>query len=205
MKIVFATNNKHKLEEIRDILGERFEVLSLSDIECNVDIPETGTTLEENAAIKADYIFRNYGLSVFADDTGLEVEALNGAPGVYSARYAGGEGHDSEANMKKLLFELAEKKNRKARFRTAIACILQKKDNKENNEPTPLLFEGIVDGEITTEKRGESGFGYDPIFRPIGYDKTFAELGNEIKNKISHRARAVEKLANYLKGIAAEK
>ncbi len=205
MKIVFATNNKHKLEEIRDILGERFEVLSLSDIECNVDIPETGTTLEENAAIKADYIFRNYGLSVFADDTGLEVEALNGAPGVYSARYAGGEGHDSEANMKKLLFELAEKKNRKARFRTAIACILQKKDNKENNEPTPLIFEGIVDGEITTEKRGESGFGYDPIFRPIGYDKTFAELGNEIKNKISHRARAVEKLANYLKGIAAEK
>ncbi len=205
MKIVFATNNKHKLEEIRDILGERFEVLSLSDIECNVDIPETGTTLEENAAIKADYIFRNYGLSVFADDTGLEVEALNGAPGVYSARYAGGEGHDSEANMKKLLFELAEKKNRKARFRTAIACILQKKDNIENNEPTPLIFEGIVDGEITTEKRGESGFGYDPIFRPIGYDKTFAELGNEIKNKISHRARAVEKLANYLKGIAAEK
>ncbi len=205
MKIVFATNNKHKLEEIRDILGERFEVLSLSDIECNVDIPETGTTLEENAAIKADYIFRNYGLSVFADDTGLEVEALNGAPGVYSARYAGGEGHDSEANMKKLLFELAEKKNRKARFRTAIACILQKKDNKENNEPTPLIFEGIVEGEITTEKRGESGFGYDPIFRPIGYDKTFAELGNEIKNKISHRARAVEKLANYLKGIAAEK
>ncbi len=205
MKIVFATNNKHKLEEIRDILGERFEVLSLSDIECNVDIPETGTTLEENAAIKADYIFRNYGLSVFADDTGLEVEALNGAPGVYSARYAGGEGHDSEANMKKLLFELAEKKNRKARFRTAIACILQKKDNKENNEPTPLIFEGIVEGEITTEKRGESGFGYDPIFRPIGYDKTFGELGNEIKNKISHRARAVEKLANYLKGIAAEK
>lgn len=205
MKIVFATNNIHKLEEIRDILGERFEVLSLSDIECNVDIPETGTTLEENAAIKADYIFRNYGLSVFADDTGLEVEALNGAPGVYSARYAGGEGHDSEANMKKLLFELAEKKNRKARFRTAIACILQKKDNKENNEPTPLIFEGIVEGEITTEKRGESGFGYDPIFRPIGYDKTFAELGNEIKNKISHRACAVEKLANYLKGIAAEK
>lgn len=205
MKIVFATNNKHKLEEIREILGERFEVLSLGDIECNVDIPETGTTLEENAAIKAEYVFRNYGLSVFADDTGLEVEALNGAPGVYSARYAGGEGHDSEANMKKLLFELSGKTNRKARFRTAIACILQKKDNEENKDTATLIFEGIVEGEITTEKKGESGFGYDPIFRPIGYDKTFAELGNDIKNKISHRAHAVEKLACYLKSIAAEK
>lgn len=205
MKIVFATNNKHKLEEIREILGERFKVLSLSDIECNVDIPETGTTLEENAAIKAEYIFSNYGLSVFADDTGLEVEALNGAPGVYSARYAGGEGHDSEANMAKLLAELSGKTNRKARFRTAIACILQEKDKEKNKETTPLIFEGIVEGEITSEKKGESGFGYDPIFRPIGYDKTFAELGNDIKNKISHRAHAVEKLASYLKDIATEK
>ena len=201
MKIVFATNNKHKLEEIRSILGESIEVLSLKDIGCDVDIPETGTTLEENALQKAQYIYDNYHLSVFADDTGLEVDALNGAPGVYSARYAGGEGHDSEANMTKLLKELGENNNRHARFRTVIALI-EKKDVcpcgctsiKEIHR-----FEGIVEGEIIRERRGGEGFGYDPIFQPEGYDKTFAELGMDIKNHISHRARAVTKLAEYLR------
>lgn len=192
MKIVFATNNKNKLSEIKEILGSNFEVLSLSDINCHVDIPETGTTLEENACIKAEYIYKNYGLSVFADDTGLEVEALDGAPGVYSARYAGGEGHDSEANMQKLLHELEGKENRKAQFRTAIAYI-----PAETGQP--IIFEGVCKGEIIKEKRGASGFGYDPIFMPEGHDMTFAELGHEIKNKISHRAIAVEKFAGYLK------
>ena len=200
MKIVFATNNKHKLEEIRSILGESIEVLSLKDIGCDVDIPETGTTLEENALQKAQYIYDNYHLSVFADDTGLEVDALNGAPGVYSARYAGGEGHDSEANMTKLLKELGENNNRHARFRTVIALI-EKKDVcpcgctsiKEIHH-----FEGIVEGEIIRERRGGEGFGYDPIFQPEGYDKTFAELGMDIKNHISHRARAVAKLCEFL-------
>lgn len=195
MKIVFATNNKNKLAEIRNILGETFEIVSLQDIGCNVDIPETGSTLEENAMQKARYVYDNYGLSVFADDTGLEVDALGGAPGIYSARYAGGEGHDSEANMTKLLAELGDNTNRKARFRTAIALLL----NGETT--TEMLFEGIVDGEIISERRGGEGFGYDPIFQPDGYDKTFAELGLDIKNKISHRARAVQKLVEYLKSI----
>ena len=156
-KLVFATNNAHKLDEIRAILGSKVEVLSLKDIRCDADIPETADTLEGNAALKAEYIYRHYGLDCFADDTGLEVEALNGAPGVYSARYAclieGGEKH---------------------------------------------LFEGIVKGSIIEEKRGDSGFGYDPIFVPEGYTETFAEMGNEEKNKISHRARAVEQLCKYL-------
>ncbi len=189
MRIVFATNNQHKLEEIRQILGDNIEVLSLGDIGCHVDIPETGTTLEANALQKAQYIYDHYHMDCFADDTGLEVEALHGAPGVYSARYAGGEGHDSEANMTKLLHELANYNNRKARFRTVIALI-QQGEVKE--------FEGIVNGEITHERSGAAGFGYDPIFRPDGYDKTFAELGNDIKNHISHRARATQKLADYL-------
>lgn len=196
MKIVFATNNKNKLAEIREILGNAFEVLSLNDINCHVDIPETGTTLEENAAIKAEYIFKNYGMSVFADDTGLEVEALGGAPGVYSARYARGEGHDSEANMRKLLHELEGKDNRQARFRTVIAYI---PSGESKDGIKPMLFEGVCKGEIIKEKRGGSGFGYDPIFQPEGYDRTFAELGHEIKNKISHRAKAVGKFAEYLK------
>ncbi len=200
MKIVFATNNKNKLEEIREILGNKYEVLSLKDINCNVDIPETGKTLEENAIIKAKYIFDNYDISVFADDTGLEVDALNGAPGVYSARYAGGEGHDSEANMNKLLSELNGNDNRKARFRTVIAYIQKSKKQQEGsqNNIKPLLFEGIVEGKITTEKKGNSGFGYDPIFQPEGYNYTFAELGHDIKNKISHRARAVRQFVEYL-------
>lgn len=211
MKIVFATNNKHKLDEIRSILGDSIEVLSLKDIACNVDIPETGKTLEENALQKAQYVYDNYHIDCFADDTGLEVEALDGAPGVYSARYAAlpdnpvkSEGaassHDSEANMTRLLYELNSKDNRKARFRTVIALI-QKKDVcpcgctsiKEIHK-----FEGIIEGEIIQERRGGEGFGYDPIFQPDGYDETFAELGMDIKNHISHRARATQKLAEYL-------
>ncbi len=192
-KIVFATNNKNKLAEIREMLaGSGIEILSLADINCHADIPETSPTIEGNAVQKARYVYDNYGMSCFADDTGLEVKALNGAPGVYSARYAGGEGHDSEANMAKLLAELDGKADRTARFRTAIALILK-------GDSEPKLFEGIVNGEITTAKRGGEGFGYDPIFRPDGYDKTFAELGHEIKNKISHRAKAVALLVEYLK------
>jgi len=188
MKIVFATNNLHKLSEIRQILGDKVEILSLKDIGCDVDIPETGTTLEANALQKAQYIYDHYNMDVFADDTGLEVEALNGEPGVYSARYAG-EGHDSEANMSKLLKELGENNNRKARFRTVIALI-QKGEVHE--------FEGIVNGEIIRERRGGEGFGYDPIFQPDGYSQTFAELGTDIKNQISHRARATQKLCAFL-------
>lgn len=195
MKIVFATNNKNKLSEIRSILGKEIEILSLNDINCHVDIPETGSTLEENAKQKAEYIYKNYGMNVFADDTGLEVDVLDGAPGVYSARYAGGKGHDSEANMTKLLSKLGENNNRKARFRTVIALYEQSNDTAK---PAIHEFEGIVNGTIIKERRGCKGFGYDPIFEPSGYDKTFAELGNDIKNKISHRAKAVEKLAQYL-------
>lgn len=188
-KLVFATNNAHKLEEIRAIWGDKVEVLSLKDIQCDVDIPETADTLEGNAVLKAEYIYRHYGLDCFADDTGLEVEVLNGAPGVYSARYAGGEGHDSEANMRKLLAEMEGKTNRKAQFRTAI-CLIE--GGAEH------LFEGVVKGEIIEEKRGASGFGYDPVFMPEGYTETFAEMGSEEKNRISHRARAVQALCAYL-------
>lgn len=189
MRIVFATNNSHKLDEIRNILGSSFEVMSLNELGCHDDIPETGTTLEENARQKAQYIYDKYHCNVFADDTGLEVDALGGEPGVYSARYAGGEGHDSEANMTKLLKNLEGEDNRKAQFRTVIALILDGKTS---------LFDGIVKGEIIKERRGGEGFGYDPIFQPEGYDKTFAELGNDIKNTISHRAIAVKALAEYL-------
>ena len=198
MKIVFATNNQHKLDEVRQILGDTIEVLSLSDIGCHEDIPETGTTLEQNALQKAQYVYNHYHTDCFADDTGLEVDALGGAPGVYSARYAAVGcaatlsqpiDHDSEANMTRLLSELGENNNRNARFRTVIALILQ----GELHE-----FEGIVNGQIIRERRGGEGFGYDPIFQPDGYDQTFAELGTEVKNHISHRARATQKLADYL-------
>lgn len=208
MKIVFATNNQHKLSEIRSILGESIEVLSLKDIGCDVDIPETGKTLEENALQKAQYVYDHYHISVFADDTGLEVDALNGAPGIYSARYASMEAgaheasHDAEANMSRLLRELGENNNRRARFRTVIALILKKDvcpcgctSIKEIHQ-----FEGIVEGQIIKERRGGEGFGYDPIFQPDGYEETFAELGMKIKNHISHRARAVKKLADFLLG-----
>ena len=189
MKLVFATNNAHKLEEIKEMLGSQHEIVSLKEIQCHEDIPEEQDTLEGNALQKARYIHEKYGLDCFADDTGLEIKALNNAPGVYSARYAGGKGHDAQANMLKLLHELEGKENRKAQFRTAISLILDGKN---------YLFEGIIKGEIIKEKRGESGFGYDPVFQPEGYDKTFAELGNDIKNKISHRALAIQKLCEFL-------
>ena len=187
-KLVFATNNAHKLEELRAILGGTIEILSLADINCHADIPETADTLEGNARQKSLFIYEHYGLDCFADDTGLEVECLNGAPGVYSARYAG-DGHDSQANMEKLLGEMKDKTNRKVRFRTVISLIEKGEEHQ---------FEGIVNGRIIEQKKGDAGFGYDPIFQPDGYDETFAELGNEIKNKISHRARAVASLCEYL-------
>ena len=186
--IVFATNNKNKLNEIRDILGSTMHILSLHDINCHEEIPETGATIEENALIKSRYVKEKYGYDCFADDTGLEIKSLNNAPGVYSARYAGDE-HNSEKNMQKVLDNLKNKTDRSAQFRTCIALI---KGDKE------YLFEGKIEGKIITEKRGDSGFGYDPIFMPDGYDQTFAELGNNIKNKISHRALAVKKLIAFL-------
>lgn len=216
-KIVFATNNLHKLEEIRQILGSSMEVVSLADIGCHADIPETADTLEGNALQKAQYVWNHYHMSVFADDTGLEVDALGGAPGVHSARYAEGTDHNSEANMEKLLRELNGKTSRTARFRTVIALLLAEdgneaeaaKDEEAANgaeatkapctTPKAHLFEGRVDGTIATEKRGTAGFGYDPLFVPDGYDQSFAQLGTDIKNTISHRARAVEKLCCFLK------
>lgn len=186
-KIVFATNNSHKLEELRKLTEGKIEILSLKDINCDDDIPETADTLEGNALIKARWVKNRYGYDCFADDTGLEVEALNGAPGVYSARYAG-DGHDSHANMKLLLSNMTDKDNRKARFRTVVALI-------EGDDER--LFEGIVSGLITYEPKGTSGFGYDPIFQPEGHDVTFAEMNAEDKNSISHRGRAVAKLIDY--------
>ena len=192
MKLVFATNNKHKLDEVRKITAQHnIEVVSLAEIHCHDEIPETADTLEGNALQKAQYIQDKFGLDCFADDTGLEVEALDNAPGVYSARYAG-PGHDSEANMQKLLQEMERKTNRKARFRTVIALIIGDKQ---------YCFSGIVNGTITTEKKGENGFGYDPIFIPEGYEQTFAELGDFVKNKISHRAKAVEQLDHFLANL----
>ena len=194
-KLVFATNNAHKLDEIRAILGDKIEVLSLKDINCDADIPETADTLEGNASLKAEYIYKNYGLDCFADDTGLEVEALGGAPGVYSARYAGGDGHDSEANMRKLLQELDGEHNRKAQFRTAI-CLIEKGEEH--------LFEGIVKGSIIEQKRGASGFGYDPVFFVPELRKTFGQLTAEEKASVSHRGKALRAFAaaldDYLKG-----
>ena len=189
MQIVFATNNVHKLSEIRAILGRQMEILSLADIGCHDDIPETADTLEGNALIKARWVKERYGFDCFADDTGLEVEALGGVPGVHTARYAYPDRHDPVANTRKLLAELHDKDNRAARFRTVIALIQGTDEH---------LFEGIVEGHITTEERGTEGFGYDPVFAPEGGEKTFAELGAEAKNNISHRARAVRKLADFL-------
>ena len=189
MKLVFATNNKHKLQEVRDIVGDRVEVLSLADIGCHDDIPETADTLQGNALIKARHIYEKYGLDCFADDTGLEVEALDGAPGVYSARYAGEE-CDSEANMQKLLQNLTGKTHRNAQFRTVIALIINGEEK---------LFNGIVKGVIATEKKGDSGFGYDPVFVPEGHSESFAQMSSEMKNSMSHRFRATQQLGNYLK------
>lgn len=186
-KLVFATNNKHKLEEVKKVVKNKFEILSLEDIGCQEDIEEPGETLEENAFIKARYVKQNYGYNCFGDDTGLEVEALNGAPGVHSARYGGD--HDSEANIKRLLSELQGENNRKARFRTVIALILEGKEYQ---------FDGIAEGEIILEKKGATGFGYDPVFKPNGYNNTYAELGDDVKAEISHRARATKQLCEFL-------
>ncbi len=190
-KLVFATNNAHKLAEISEMLGDKIELLSLKDIGCTADIPETADTLEGNAQLKAQYVYERYGLGCFADDTGLEVEALHGAPGVYSARY-GGEAHNSEKNMDRLLRELTNEENRAARFRTVICLILEGKTH---------LFEGEVKGSILRERQGHEGFGYDPLFVPEGHTESFATLGEEQKNQISHRARAVAKLMEFLKQL----
>jgi len=186
-KIVFATNNAHKLDEVRAILGEEYCVLGLHDIGCDEDIPETSDTLDGNAEIKARFVKDKYGYDCFADDTGLEVEVLDGAPGVYSARYAG-PGHDSEANMTLLLHNMKGKDNRNARFRTVI-CLIEGSSMKK--------FEGIVNGTIIEKRKGNNGFGYDPVFVPEGFDRTFAELTPEEKNGISHRGRAVVRLSEY--------
>lgn len=189
MELVFATNNQHKLEELQAILGTQFKLLSLKDINCNEEIPEEQATLEGNASQKAFFVFNKYAYNCFADDTGLEIDALGGEPGVYSARYAGEE-KNAEANMNLVLEKLAKINERKARFRTVISLVI----NGEEKQ-----FEGIVDGEILYEKKGDSGFGYDPIFQPAGFGQSFAEMELSEKNKISHRGRAVQKLVDYLK------
>ncbi|WP_298574804.1 non-canonical purine NTP diphosphatase [uncultured Porphyromonas sp.] len=192
-KLVFASNNAHKLSEIRAILGDHIEIISLSDLQCHDEIPETADTLEGNALIKARYVWEHYGLYCFADDTGLEVEALDGAPGVYSARFAG-EHASFEDNVSLLLERLSGvAAPRRARFRTVIALI---------DEYGTHFFEGSVDGEITLERSGDHGFGYDPIFRPEGREETFAQLTEQEKNSMSHRGRAVQKLVRYLQALA---
>ena len=188
MKLVFASSNKNKIFEIQSMLPETIQILSLEDIGCMEEIPETADSIEGNAILKANYVTSKYGYDCFADDTGLEVAALNGEPGVFSARYAG-EQRNSDDNMNKLLANLSDKNNRKAQFKTVIALNLNGKQE---------LFTGIAEGEITFEKSGIKGFGYDPIFQPIGYKETFAELPLEIKNEISHRGKATQKLINFL-------
>ncbi|MDJ0646262.1 MAG: non-canonical purine NTP diphosphatase [Flavobacteriaceae bacterium] len=188
MKIVFATHNQNKLKEVQQLLPESIQVLSLTDIHCHEEIPETAETLAGNARIKADFVTKNYGYNCFADDTGLEVAALNGAPGVYSARY-GGLPRDADANMRKLLSNLKDKTDRSAQFKTVIALNLNGKQ---------YLFEGVCKGEILYEKRGSAGFGYDPIFVPDGFKESFAEMSMEEKGKISHRGRAVAQLVAFL-------
>jgi len=192
MKLVFATNNQNKVNEIKSLLGEGIEIVSLKDIGCNEELPETQETLEGNALQKARYVADNYNVNCFADDTGLEVDSLNGAPGVYSARYAG-EQCTAEDNMTKILSELEGKENRKAKFRTIVALILNGKEHS---------FEGKIDGSITRSKSGSDGFGYDPIFQPNGFDITFSEMSMAEKNAISHRGKAVAKLVAFLKGCS---
>ncbi len=189
LELVFATNNAHKLEEVQAIVGDKFILKSLSDIDCQDDIPETGVTFQKNAQQKTDYLVNKYGLYCFGDDSGLEVDALNGEPGVYSARYSGSR--DMEKNIDLLLEKLGDNPNRNARFKTVISLYLNEQQH---------FFEGTIEGQIIKERRGEKGFGYDPIFIPNGYDKTFAEMSAEEKNAISHRAIAVGKLAEFLKG-----
>jgi len=189
MKLVFATNNLNKLKEVQEMLTNSIELLSLKDINCFEEVEETETTLQGNAKLKADYITHNFSFNCFADDTGLEVEGLDGKPGVYSARFAG-EPSNSENNMQKLLTDLGDNKNRKAQFRTVVAL---------NINGEEFLFEGTCKGEILTEKHGEKGFGYDPIFKPEGFTKSFAEMSSEEKNTISHRGIAIRKLVEFLK------
>ena len=189
MRLCFASNNKHKLEEIKNVVGRKIEILSLADIKCNEELPETRNTLEGNSLQKAEYVLQHYNTPCFADDTGLEVEALNGAPGVYSARYAGNH-RNTDDNIALLLQNLKNDTNRKAQFRTVITLI--------GIEAQPVFFEGVIRGEIITDKRGLSGFGYDPVFVPEGHSKTFAEMTLEEKNQLSHRAIAVKKLVEYL-------
>ena len=191
MKIFFATNNTHKLEEVKAMMPRGIELCGMDELDLQEEIPETHDTLEENALQKARFIHEKFGVNCFADDTGLEVDVLEGRPGVHSARYAGDQ-KDSNANTQKLLNELKDKKNRKARFRTVIALIL---DNEE------ILFNGIAEGEIIDEKRGNEGFGYDPVFVPAGYTQTFAEMSLDEKNKISHRYKATNMLAEYLMSL----
>jgi len=191
MKLVFATNNAHKLNEIRNLAGSNFEIVSLSDMGWVDEIPETGKTIEDNASQKAFYIYEKYNIDCFADDTGLEIEALDKRPGVYSARYAG-ESCNFEDNMSKVLTELQGITNRKACFRTVISLVIQGKE---------VRFEGRVDGVILNEYRGNKGFGYDPIFQPNGYKQTFAEMPLELKNAISHRGLATQKLIAFLKNL----
>ncbi len=188
-QIVFASNNDHKLRELRQLLGSSFEVLSLSDIGCHDDIPETADTFEGNALLKARYVKEHYGYDCFADDSGLEVDSLGGAPGIYSARYAG-SGHDNAANNARLLHELEGIADRRARFRTAIALL--------EGDAEPRYFNGSVEGTILTEPHGDGGFGYDPLFRPDGWQISFAEASADEKNAVSHRGRAVRLLAAYL-------
>jgi len=188
MELIFATNNAHKLEEVQAIIGDRFVVKSLADIGCTDDIPETGVTFEENAKQKTDYLVDRYGLDCFGDDSGLEIDALNKEPGVYSARYSGSR--DMEKNIDLVLAKLGDNPNRTARFRTVISLFLNGQQ---------YFFEGAIEGTIIRERRGSGGFGYDPIFIPAGYGQTFAEMTSEEKNKISHRAIAVGKLATFLK------
>ena len=188
MKLVFATNNPNKLSELQALVPEGIEILSLKEINCNEELPETNPTLEGNALQKAQYVYQNYGFNCFADDTGLEIDALGGAPGVYSARYAG-EDCKAEDNMQKVLTKLENEDNRNAKFRTVIAVIIKGEEN---------LFEGECNGKITKTKSGAEGFGYDPIFTPEGYEITFAEMSKQEKGAISHRGKAVEKLVDYL-------
>ena len=188
MKLVFATNNLNKLKEVQEMLPNSIQLLSLKDIDCFDEIDETETTLEGNAQLKADYITQKFGFNCFADDTGLEVESLDGKPGVYSARFAG-EPSNSENNMQKLILDLETKTNRKAQFRTAVSLNINDKK---------FLFEGICKGEILTKKQGGKGFGYDPIFKPEGLEQSFAEMTSVEKNKISHRGIAIQKLVEFL-------
>jgi len=191
MKLVFATNNKNKIKEIKNLLSNSIELLSLEDINCKEEIPETSDSIAGNALQKAKYVFDNYGHNCFADDTGLEIESLNGEPGIYSARYAGLQ-RDANDNMNKVLAKLKDENNKNAHFKTVIALIINGKET---------LYEGIAKGKITNKKSGTEGFGYDPIFKPIGFDITFSEMSLEEKNKVSHRGKAVRQLTDYLSSL----